>query len=163
MTADCTAWKDWVSGESSRAVWFYRSMSSRQPIRTSRWKQLASALTSPDYMTNYDYNRTKVVGACSKVKLASDYLSHMGQYRHRVDRVLTRTGSLASIKPARGVRLKGQEPTDEELNQLLVRLKNRPTRQLQPLQHARDMATQLKQERSKRRALEEQLAALQQT
>lgn len=143
-------------------MWFYRSMSSRQPVRSGRWKQLVSTLTSPDYMTNYDYNRTKVVGSCSKVKLASDYLSHRDQYQHRVEKVMTRTGSLASIKPARGVRLKGQDPTDEELTQLLVRLKNRPTRQLQPLHRPRDMATQLKQERAKRRALEEQLAALQQ-
>jgi len=136
-------------------------MSSRQPQRSSRWKHLAGTLTSPDYMANYDYSRTKVMGASSKVKLASDYLTHLDQYKHRVEGVLTRTGSQVTTKPARGVRLKGQEPTDEELSQLLVKLQARPTRPLQPL-HARDMATQLKQERAKRRALEEQLAALQQ-
>jgi len=151
-----------VSGESSRAVWFYRSMSSRQPVRSSRWKQLASTLTSPDYMTNFDYNRTKVVGSCSKFKLTSDYLTHMGQYKHRMEGVLVRSSSQVTTKPARGVRLKGQEPTDEELNQLLVKLKSRPTRRLQPLNHAKDMATQLRQEREKRKALEEQLATLQQ-
>jgi hypothetical protein len=43
-----------------------------------------------------------------------------------------------------------------------VKLKSRSTRRLQPLNHAKDMATQLRQEREKRKALEEQLATLQQ-
>lgn len=163
MTSDCTAWRDWVTGESSRAVWFYRSIGTSRPPRTTRWRHLASTLTSPDYLANYDYNRTKVVEATAKARLSSDYLNHMDQYTRRVDGVLRRSGSQVSTRPARGVRLKGHEPTEEELNQLLIKLKSRSVRNLPRLNPVHDMATQLKQERAKRKALEEQLAAMQQS
>lgn len=164
LNPDHVAWKDWVSGESSRTVWFYRTMGER-PRKTERWKQLAATLTNPDYRGNFDYRKTQE-GHCSLQKLSAKFLTEKEASSRHLNSVLIRPGSQA-VGRARGVRLKGHEPTDEELRQFELR-RAKSTRVLPKLANkresdetlAKEIAEELKRERAKRRQLESQLEAL---
>ena len=166
LNPDHVAWSNWVSGEASRTTWFYRTLGDKGHKHSERWKQLADTMTNPDYRTNFDFQKTQL-GHYSGRKLTQRYLGDKETFNRQVTSVLQRPGTQATMRVAKGVRLKGHEPTEEQLKEYELK-KTKSVRALPKLGKrgdadeaiAHEIAEQLKRERAKRRQLESQLMAL---
>ena len=90
-------WSRWVQGETAKTQQFYRLVGNFgfSPARNSRWRQLASELSSPDYRTNFDYQRARCNGPFSRT--SHRFLEDTQAFRGRMSRMFVRTPSLPSM------------------------------------------------------------------
>jgi hypothetical protein len=90
-------WARWVDGETAKAQRFNRIIGDFgfSPARSTRWRQLASELTSPDYRTNFEYQRAHHTGTLSRASLR--FLDDKATFHGRISQALKRTPSLPAV------------------------------------------------------------------
>lgn len=96
LTTEHVNWARWVAGETTKAQRFYRQAGDFgfSPSRSSRWRKLASELTSPDYRMNYDYQKAH---SGSRMRASLCFLEDKAAFHGRVTQVLKRTPSLPGL------------------------------------------------------------------
>ena len=97
LTTQHVNWARWVDGETAKAQRFYRQVGDFgfSPARSTRWRLLASELTSPDYHTNFDYQRAHHTGSLTRTSLR--FLQDKANFHGRVSQALRRTPSLPGL------------------------------------------------------------------
>ena len=96
LTPEHVSWSHWVSGESTSAVRFYQKVGGYgyTPASNPRWRQLAAALTNPNYRMNYDYQKTRSgQGVIPKHMMATDYFEAQQTFNTQLDTVMRRSAS----------------------------------------------------------------------